>query len=131
MLNGLDQVSVVIPVLNDWSALRALLQALTPFKELETVVVDGGSDEASIDTLQPPVRLFKTERGRALQLRSGVEATERPWLWFLHADSVVTGTVVEALQRALEKGQWGRFDVTFSQDTRWFRLIASLSLIHI
>ena len=125
MLNGLDQVSVVIPVLNDWSPLKALLRALTPFEELEIVVVDGGSDEASIGTLQPPVRLFKTERGRALQLRSGVEATERPWLWFLHADSLVTGTVVEALQHALEKGKWGRFDVTFSQDTRWFHLIAS------
>ena len=48
MLNGLDQVSVVIPVLNDWSPLKALLRALTPFEELEIVVVDGGSDE--VDT---------------------------------------------------------------------------------
>ena len=125
MLNGLDQVSVVIPVLNDWAALNALLRALTPFRDLEIVVVDGGSEEGSMDELQPPVRLVKTERGRALQLRAGVEATKRPWLWFLHADSEVTGVVVEALEPVLERVQWGRFDVTFTQDTLWFRLIAS------
>ena len=125
MLNGLDQVSVVIPVLNDWSALNALLRALKPFRDLEIVVVDGGSEEGSMDELQPPVRLVKTERGRALQLRAGVEATKRPWLWFLHADSEVTGMVVEALEPVLERVQWGRFDVTFTQDTLWFRLIAS------
>ncbi|GIS69576.1 MAG: hypothetical protein CM1200mP9_03970 [Gammaproteobacteria bacterium] len=33
--------------------------------------------------------------------------------------------VVEALEPVLEKVQWGRFDVTFTQDTLWFRLIAS------
>ena len=126
MLNGLDQVSVVIPVLNDWAALNALLRALTPFRDLEIVVVDGGSEEGSMDELQPPVRLVKTERGRALQLRAGVEATKRPWLWFLHADSEVTGMVVEALEPVLERVQWGRFDVTFTQDTLWFRLIASV-----
>ena len=126
MLNGLDQVSVVIPVLNDRSALNALLRALTPFRDLEIVVVDGGREEGSMDELQPPVRLVKTERGRALQLRAGVEATKRPWLWFLHADSEVTGMVVEALEPVLERVQWGRFDVTFTQDTLWFRLIASV-----
>ena len=126
MLNGLDQVSVVIPVLNDWAALNALLRALTPFRDLEIVVVDGGSEEGSMDELQPPVRLVKTERGRALQLRAGVEATKRPWLWFLHADSEVTGMVVEALEPVLESVQWGRFDGTFTQDTLWFRLIASV-----
>ena len=95
MVNDLDQVSVVIPVLNDQPALEVLLRSLTPFQELEIVVVDGGSNEGSIHERQQPVRLLRTERGRAVQLSAGVASTQRPWLWFLHADSVVTGTVVE------------------------------------
>ena len=125
MVNDLDQVSVVIPVLNDQSALEVLLRSLTPFQELEIVVVDGGSNEGSIHERQQPVRLLRTERGRAVQLSAGVASTQRPWLWFLHADSVVTGTVVEALQLALGRAQWGRFDITLSRDTPWFRLIAA------
>ncbi len=125
MVNDLDQVSVVIPVLNDQSALEVLLRSLTPFQELEIVVVDGGSNEGSIYERQQSVRLLRTERGRAIQLSAGVASTQRPWLWFLHADSVVTGTVVEALQLALGGAQWGRFDITLSRDTPWFRLIAA------
>lgn len=125
MVNDLDQVSVVIPVLNDRSNLEVLLRSLTPFQELEIVVVDGGSNEGSIHEPQQAVRLLRTERGRALQLSAGVASTQRPWLWFLHADSVVTGTVVEALQLALAGAQWGRFDITLSRDTPWFRLIAA------
>ena len=125
MVNNLDQVSVVIPVLNDRSNLEVLLRSLTPFQELEIVVVDGGSNEGSIHEPQQAVRLLRTERGRALQLSAGVASTQRPWLWFLHADSVVTGTVVEALQLALGRAQWGRFDITLSRDTPWFRLIAA------
>ena len=124
MGNRLDQVSVVIPVINDPYALDAVLRMLIPFRELEIVVVDGGSDEGSIDEQQPRVRVLRTERGRALQLNAGVASTQRPWLWFLHADSVVTGAAVEALRLALQRAQWGRFDVTFSCDRPWFRLIA-------
>ena len=124
MVNDLDQVSVVIPVLNDRSALEVLLRSLTPFQELEIVVVDGGSSEVSIHEPQQPVRVLRTERGRAVQLSAGVASTRRPWLWFLHADSLVTGRVVEALQLALGSAQWGRFDITLSRDRPWFRLIA-------
>ena len=124
MVNHLDQVSVVVPVVNDRSAVDALLRMLSPFQELEIVVVDGGSDDVSIDEQQPRLRLLRSERGRALQLNAGVASTQRPWLWFLHADSVVTGAAVEALQLALEGAQWGRFDVTLSCDTPWFRFIA-------
>ena len=35
------------------------------------------------------------------------------------------GRVVEALQLALGGAQWGRFDITLSRDTPWFRLIAA------
>ncbi|MFP6795496.1 MAG: TIGR04283 family arsenosugar biosynthesis glycosyltransferase [Pseudomonadales bacterium] len=125
MLNDLKQVSVVIPVVNDSSALEGLLSALAPFRELEIVVVDGGSDDCSIDDPQPPVRLLKTECGRALQLNAGIASTQRPWLWFLHADSVVTRPVVEALQLALTGAQWGRFDVSLSGVTPGLRLIAA------
>ena len=80
MVNDLDQVSVVIPVLNDPSTLEVLLRSLTPFQELEIVVVDGGSNEGSIHEPQQAVRLLRTERGRALQLSAGVASTQRPWL---------------------------------------------------
>ena len=53
MGNRLDQVSVVIPVINDPHALDAVLRMLIPFRELEIVVVDGGSDDGSIDEQQP------------------------------------------------------------------------------
>ena len=74
MVNDLDQVSVVIPVLNDRSNLEVLLRSLTPFQELEIVVVDGGSNEGSIHEPQQAVRLLRLNVG---ELSSSVQVLHR------------------------------------------------------
>lgn len=108
----LDTVGVIIPVLNDAAPLADLIADLRTQASLEIVVVDGGSDDGGLCVAE---RLADTacsaSPGRGRQLRIGVAQTRREWLWFLHADSRVSTTVLQTLAMLPDDPSWGWFDV--------------------
>ena len=68
--NGMD-ISIIIPVLNDWPALRKTLQALEPFRDqIEVIVADGRSRDGSesIERELPWVKQIASEPGRVAAL---------------------------------------------------------------
>jgi len=73
----LPLVSIVVPVLDDLDAARALLFQLDPDARVETVLVDGGYD-AGLESLV---------EGRPRQMNAGAACTSGTWLLFLHTDS--------------------------------------------
>ncbi len=80
--------SVVVPVLDDAAALRTLIEDLRREPDLEVVVVDGGSADASLAVAAELAdQAHSGPRGRGAQLRVGAQAAQGDWLWFLHADS--------------------------------------------
>jgi len=103
------QLSVIIPVLNEETALPALLTSLSWQKgaEFEVLVVDGGSSDGTLARVHElaaklpyPLRTLNGERGRAHQLNAGAHAALGERLLFLHADSLFTDT--RALRGAID-----------------------------
>lgn len=103
------QLSVIVPVLNEESALPALLTSLSWQKgvEFEVLVVDGGSGDGTSERVRElagkagyPLRSLHCDRGRARQLNTGARAAAGELLLFLHADSLFTEP--HALRSAIE-----------------------------
>jgi rSAM/selenodomain-associated transferase 2 len=79
-------LSVVVPVLNAASTLPGTLAALVGVAEV--VVVDGGSEDASVEiAASAGARLVTAPRGRGSQLAAGAAAAACDWLLLLHADT--------------------------------------------
>ncbi len=115
------ELSIVIPVLNDGPALLRLLEVLRPLG-CELIVADGGSTDLA--ALPQEVHWLRCpEAGRGQQLASGVACATGQWLWLLHADSVLSASVLEQLF-ALEEPAWGRFDVRLDSSSPLLNWVA-------
>lgn len=72
-------------------------------------------------------RVVHSPAGRARQLNSGAQASQANWLWFLHADSEVTATAIEAMHAFVDANEdaIGFFRLGFLDDgPRWMFLNA-------
>src|SRR4051794_24870261 len=86
-----NQISVIIPVLNDAAALARCLSALKLAQPASTqiIVIDGGpSDECKRVALEAGAEYLAAPRGRASQMSAGAKLARGEWLWFLHADCI-------------------------------------------
>lgn len=101
-------ISVIIPTYNEEKALPNTLRALfaQPGK-LETIVVDGGSVDGTLQVLSDfrqthhsplnTLRLFRAPQGRASQMNAGAKLARGEWLLFLHADTVLPDGAIQRL----------------------------------
>ena len=130
-MSGKQQLSVIIPALNEAGCIRELCAALQPLRSRghEVILVDGGSDDQTLALGKPLVdRILCSARGRALQMRAGAAAANGTILWFLHADTGVPDNPDQLILAALEHGRadWGRFDVLLSDKHVVLRSVAYL-----
>ncbi len=119
-------IAFVIPVLNEQERIGALLRHLrTHFPRSELIVVDGGSDDATVARAMPLCnRLLLGETGRAAQMNLGANGTDADYLCFLHADSLPTVSPVRFEEYLADQPAWGFCRVKLSGRHRVFRLIA-------
>jgi rSAM/selenodomain-associated transferase 2 len=99
------RVSIVIPALNEATALaRTLrcLQALDP-PAWEIWVVDGGSQDATVEIAKAAgVEVVCSERaGRSLQMNHGAAQATGDILCFVHADTLVPDDLVTVIDQTL------------------------------
>lgn len=125
------KLSIIVPTLNEAAQVTATLESLQPLRALghEILVVDGGSDDGTPECAQPHCdRVIITSRGRARQMNAAAHAACGSVLWFLHADTHVSTTAIQALLTALAQPhcQWGRFDVRLSGTHPLLRVVAAL-----
>lgn len=126
-----QQLSVIIPALNEAGCIRELCRALQPLRSRghEVILVDGGSDDHTLALGKPLVdRVLCSARGRASQMRAGAAAANGTILWFLHADTGVPDNPDHLILAALENSrtEWGRFDVLLSDRHLVLRSVAYL-----
>ncbi len=93
-------ISIIIPVYNEEVAIDRTLSAL-PFGEgIEVIVVDGQSDDGTMDVVrQYPVKVVTSPRGRALQMNAGASVARGDVLLFLHADCLLEKEGLKAIEK--------------------------------
>lgn len=111
------KISIVMPVLNEAATIVHCLQELQSARGrgVELVVVDGGSDDTSLDLARPLAdQVLLAPRGRASQMNAGAAVASGNVLWFVHADTRVSEqheTKIAWATAYAWGGRWGRFDV--------------------
>lgn len=81
-------ISVIVPVLNEEKSIAATLQALLALNPYQTIVVDGGSQDRTVEIARRfAVQVIQSERGRARQMNCGARQADGEVLLFLHADT--------------------------------------------
>lgn len=101
-----------------------LIKELKAFNAAQTILVDGGSTDGTLEQIQQFQNEFlivQSEKGRARQMNAGAALAEQDTLLFLHAD---TKLPTNAKQEILTAEHWGRFDVQFDSSSVAMRLIA-------
>jgi rSAM/selenodomain-associated transferase 2 len=96
------KISVIIPVLNEAENIAA---TLTSAKNVEVIVVDGGSQDRTVEIAQAlgvQVVLFHTAN-RARQMNAGAQAATGEILLFLHADTLLPRYFDTIVERAIAK----------------------------
>ena len=80
------RTSIIIPTLNEEARIGAAIERARLLHPAEIIVVDGGSDDATVAAAKPADQVLTAPRGRAAQQNAGAAACSGAVLLFLHAD---------------------------------------------
>lgn len=121
------RISVIVPTLDEARYIEACLHAIQDSETVETIVVDGGSTD---DTVQRAATLAATvivaPRGRGAQMNAGARLAHGDVLLFVHADSVLPRGWRVGIATALHDPRvvGGTFRLRFDRDTALLRFYA-------
>ena len=102
-------LSIIIPAYNAEEVLPLCLTSLMPGLESglirEVILVDGGSEDQTRRLAEGAgaTVISAPEKGRAAQLRQGVEQARGDWLLFLHADTALSRDWAERAKAHIEE----------------------------
>lgn len=121
-----QNISVIIPVLNERDGLEALARHIDLFYFGEVIYVDGGSDDGSWEWLQENVACaIQSDTGRGKQMNAGAKTASKDFLLFMHADTKLPQQVTQQIIKGLSSRSWGRFDVQFRGKDWFMPVVAS------
>ena len=140
-MTAMATVSIIIPVLNEADNLSLLfdnINKLNP-KPQQVIVVDGGSNDDSIDIIRSFInklipdndrkidwQMTESKAGRALQMNTGAVLATSDVLLFLHADTQLPMDAIESVSEAMKRAEWGRFDVQIASRQPTLRLVSQM-----
>ena len=122
----MSTVSIIVPILNEANNLPHLfthIAGLNPSLQ-QIILVDGGSNDDSFEWAQKFIadlnnsnqsainwQVVKSQAGRARQMNKGASLATSDILLFLHADTELPTHAVADIQTAMQKSEWGSFNV--------------------
>ncbi|HLI07426.1 MAG TPA: TIGR04283 family arsenosugar biosynthesis glycosyltransferase [Ktedonobacteraceae bacterium] len=124
--------SIIVPVLNEETVLEEQLAHLRDQigrhadQDCELIIVDGGSDDATVSIAEKYGVLISSLRGRATQMNAGAAVASGDVLIFLHADTHLPDDAFATIERALSSPHvvGGAFRICFNCDLWPYRLVA-------
>nr|WP_256478951.1 TIGR04283 family arsenosugar biosynthesis glycosyltransferase [Chroococcidiopsis sp. CCMEE 29] len=94
----------MIPALNEAGNITRTLASTQPGANLEVIVVDGGSQDSTVEIAQSlGVKVLFAPAGRAAQMNVGAKAATGDILLFLHADTRLPAEFDKLVRTALEQ----------------------------
>jgi rSAM/selenodomain-associated transferase 2 len=123
-------ISLILPVLNEAPILAGALSNLPLAPNLEILLVDGGSTDATREVAGrfPHIRWVSAPRGRGVQMNAGARVARGDFFIFLHIDTVLTSDHLAALRQAAgDPGAGagaGAFELRLTPPTPFLRFIA-------
>jgi uncharacterized protein len=121
-------ISLILPVLNEAPILAGALSGLPQAPDLEIILVDGGSTDATREVAGgfPHIRRMRAPRGRGVQMNAGARLARGDYFLFLHIDTALGPEHLAALrQAAVDPGAGaGAFELRLTPPTPFLRFIA-------
>ena len=131
------QLSIIIPVLNEEDAIDTFLRSLKEHSTAENIneilVVDGGSEDATISlAANHDVTVLRSQKGRAKQMNLGAKNASGEILYFIHVDTLppkdFDKSIIEAV---LNKNEVGCFQMKFDSNSRFLGFFAWFTRVNI
>lgn len=97
-------ISVIIPTLNEEGNLAETLSRLNSSDNLEIIVADGGSGDATVEIAKSHgAQVIFSPKGRSIQLNRGVEASSGELLLFLHGDTMLRDGFAPLIRHTMKR----------------------------
>jgi rSAM/selenodomain-associated transferase 2/rSAM/selenodomain-associated transferase 1 len=97
-------LSVVIPALNEADQIEKTLSTLARARDVEVLLVDGGSTDATVAVAQAAgIRVLAARPPRSVQMNAGAAAAGGDRLLFLHADTDLPAGFESQVRRTLAR----------------------------
>lgn len=122
-------ISIVTPTYKETS-LKPLSIALEKqsYKNFEWIIINAGETRLKIESKKITYKIFKSQKGRGVQLNKGASLANGNILWFLHADSLPQSTALESICKNIQTGiPAGAFSLQFDSKQLYFRTISKLA----
>ncbi len=114
-------LSIVIPALNEARCIGATLAAIGNHRDVEVIVVDGGSSDTTVSLAETyGAQVVCAARGRALQMNAGAAAARGEVLMFLHADTRLPQGYLADVNRLLSESGTSAGAFQFGIDSNRF-----------
>jgi rSAM/selenodomain-associated transferase 2/rSAM/selenodomain-associated transferase 1 len=123
---GKKRLSIIIPTLNEAGSIKKTIIQLQKSKEVEIVVVDGGSRDNTIALARSlGVRVMTTDASKAVQMNAGAAECSGDVLLFLHADTRLPDNFDAKVMAAANQNGFcaGAFSLGIDSDVRGLRFI--------
>ncbi len=105
LLDQNGKISIIIPVINEAENIKSTLATTKPSKNVEIIVVDGGSSDGTVEIIGNSglaVKVILANPGRAVQMNTGALAATGDILLFLHADTHLPPGFDAMIRQAIE-----------------------------
>ncbi|MEM7364934.1 MAG: TIGR04283 family arsenosugar biosynthesis glycosyltransferase [Pseudomonadota bacterium] len=123
-------MSVVIPVLNEAGLVEDAIRHVRSQdglveRELEIIVVDGGSSDGTAQRAANADRVLVSDPGRAIQMNLGARHARGDVVLFLHADTQLPDAAVAGIRTWFRRGGvWGGFHVAVHGQSPWLKVVS-------
>lgn len=124
-----QQISIIIPVLNEFRIINFTIEHLYTLDSsgtVEIIVVDGSPHGDTINTItRSNVQKISGQKGRGSQMNQGAAVAGGDILLFLHADTRLSHDALDQIVAATQQPDvvGGAFDLGIQSEKKIFRLI--------